>query len=399
MTLLIFLRRIVLCSMLSVFMFSGCASQAPAIYQPELLDELHIIRQNLDSTWVSIPGPENPSQVGQLTGALAVYRSYFGFENTGMLVSYVDGGNHEIFTLILPAATEIVLGTVFIVHGYRAHSGHFAEQAHVFTQAGWMVCLMDLPGHGLSSGERYAISDFEVYGQTVLNVWRELCLQGWIDPKSAKIFLGHSTGGTALSQLMGFLASQAAAPVLPDKYVPDALVLGAPLFALRGQNFRVRLNRMISSESLTIPDFLLVPGWYDEGYSCNPAFKNFMLFGDPMHLPLYNPTWLSSFYRWYEQNHDTTLSFSIPVLLLQGTNDSVVDWSMGSLLFERLFINSQIVLLEGYSHALFNTKHERAAVVNNRLLLFLEEIRQSKSSSLDKLKNPELAGQVPTASR
>ncbi len=57
--------------------------------------------------------------------------------------------------------------TLFLLHGYYDHMGLYRHVIEWALKQGFAVISCDLPGHGLSSGERASINDFAVYQQVL----------------------------------------------------------------------------------------------------------------------------------------------------------------------------------------------------------------------------------------
>ena len=64
-----------------------------------------------------------------------------------------------VHVLRQPQATRVLL----LVHGYLDHVGLFGHLIRFGLERGYTVVAFDLPGHGLSSGERVSIEDFSDY--------------------------------------------------------------------------------------------------------------------------------------------------------------------------------------------------------------------------------------------
>lgn len=62
---------------------------------------------------------------------------------------------------------EQPVATLFLLHGFYDHMGLYRHVIEWALERQWAVIACDLPGHGLSSGERASIDDFAVY-QAVL---------------------------------------------------------------------------------------------------------------------------------------------------------------------------------------------------------------------------------------
>lgn len=103
-----------------------------------------------------------------------------------------------------------------IIHGLGEHIGRYADVAKVLTRAGYLVCGLDLRGHGKSEGRRgdsptfeYLLNDIDIFLQTIRSKVRDI-----------SIFLyGHSMGGNILANF-----------VIKRKPLVSGIVLSCPGF-------------------------------------------------------------------------------------------------------------------------------------------------------------------------
>ena len=69
-----------------------------------------------------------------------------------------DSAGFRIFCQYFCVSRDACRGTVFVLHGYYDHGGLYGTLLRYLLHKGYGVVLFDLPGHGLSSGDRAAIS-------------------------------------------------------------------------------------------------------------------------------------------------------------------------------------------------------------------------------------------------
>src|SRR5690606_13758646 len=85
-------------------------------------------------------------------------------------------------------------GTLVIVHGYYDHVGLFSHAIEFALQEGLAVLAFDLPGHGLSSGDRAAIDSFDQYGDVLHHAMARAAI---LLPKPFHS-MGQSTGAAVI---------------------------------------------------------------------------------------------------------------------------------------------------------------------------------------------------------
>ncbi len=307
-------------------------------------------------------------------GALSAYRSYFGF-GPGLGARGLDGPKGRLFLTRLAARGERK-GVALLIHGYRAHGGHFAPFAELVADSGWDCYLLDLPGHGLSEGERFGIGDFDDYGRATLAAIG--AIRDWessgavVDPTQADsggprlVLIGHSTGCSAIIEAFRLSAAQGGPPPA------DGAVFAAPLVDMPNKRIRGALNAVAGERLLELPGFAASPALIGPGVACNPAYREFIARGDPLSDWVYHTSWLNSYLDWYDGLVESRpIVFDGPALVVQGTGDTVVNWRGSQELLDRMFPARDTRFYEGYSHTILNAAPERLARVFSDVAAFL----------------------------
>ena len=158
--------------------------------------------QHLHFTYNSRPMNENMKRYGEfynLPTENIMYR--YGFE------SFI----HE--RLFIQSFRPLpVKAHILLLHGYYDHAGVLSTVIRFLIQQGFHVLTFDLPGHGLSTGERGAISEFSLYTESIREVVRR-----HLSSSSLPVYIvAHSTGAAAAVDyiLNNPETTAAAAPVL-----------------------------------------------------------------------------------------------------------------------------------------------------------------------------------------
>ena len=223
-------------------------------------------------------------------------------------------------------------GTVFMVHGYLDHSGLYTHIISFFLSQSLTVFIYDLPGHGLSTGERAGIRGFAQYSDVLHG-----CLQ-WADGKlfAPWYLFGQSTG----------------AAIIADSLVHGGLIQTYPI-----------------EKVVFFSPLVRIPQWHMIKYLCyflSPFIKNiqakqvktsndkhFMLFldKDPLRAKAVTLAWLKALYQWVGSMDEVKSILSLPVCIIQGENDTTVDWKYNLEYLSNIFDNLDILLLpEAYHH-------------------------------------------------
>lgn len=205
--------------------------------------------------------------------------------------------------------------TVFLVHGYLAHPLQHRDLIQELLRRRFVVVAPELPGHGLSDGERGAIADFQVYGtffKTVLSHLNGTVPAPWHA-------VGHSTGATTIYE---YLRGH------DDPF--EAVVFVAPL--VRSKFYRLaRFGRFLSRPFLDS----VATGYHD-----------------PLGVARMPLSWFDRQVEWNRRSKNFEI-VPRPVLVLQGTRDTVVAWRYNRRFLREAFTGVSYRLFDGADHVLY----------------------------------------------
>ena len=307
----LFLRQIaVFCTMTGTF-FASAAS-----FHPDTL------RNRLPAleTWTPVSAR-----------MLHEYHVLYGFDTatcrpvTGTFTSDSFTCTGQVF---IPVAAS---GTVFFLHGYLDHTGTVVNGITACLGQRWAAASMDLPGHGLSSGERGAINDFFEYADAF---GRFVGLCGTRVPRPW-IFVGHSTG---CAVGLEYLHTRPECPF-------EKVLLLAPL--VRGDLYH--LSRF--ANTLLSPFVRTVPRWFREASHDREFLRRFK--DDPLQPRLFPLRWAKAYYAWHDRISGYA-AWTSPIIVIQGTGDRVVEWHYNLPWLERHAEHLQIIRIEDARHQLLN---------------------------------------------
>lgn len=280
-----------------------------------------------------------------LRDQLAAYASHYGLAE---LVAELDA-EHYLGTLEAygyDIATQVFLpaarprGTLLVMHGYFDHVGLYRHVIRRALARRYVVVAFDLPGHGLSSGARGSIPDFQHYQEVLADIMAALRPQlpaPWVAQ-------GQSTGAAIL---MDHVLAALAAGQRPQ-FVRVQLL--APLVRI-AQWRKIRLGQWLLGR---LP--LSVPRHFRRS-SQDPAFLDFLWRRDPLQFRRIPMAWLNSMVRWERHIHALPRC-RFPVTLIQGERDETVDWRYNvGFVASRFFVEAQIHLPEA-SHHLVNERED-----------------------------------------
>lgn len=229
---------------------------------------------------------------------------------------------------------EEAKGTVFVVHGYFDHSALYRHLFSYLLQRGYAVVTFDLPGHGLSDGERASIASFDHYVEAFDGLLAA-CADHLPQPWHA---VGQSTGGAiVLKHLL---------EEMDGKSLFGHIALLAPLLHTRnwgrGRLTYRLLHRFISRIKR---DF--------KTNSADTAFLDFLKHSDPLqsrHIPL---EWVGSMKRWTEEFHHLPSNHKA-ITIVQGDRDMTLDWRYNLGQFQQKLPNANVEIIPGAQHHLVN---------------------------------------------
>ena len=229
-------------------------------------------------------------------------------------------------------------GVVLVAHGYAEHLGRYREFIAHLTGRGLAVAGLDHRGHGGSGGPRGhcgSVDEFIADLRTLADM-----AEGWW-PGVPRVLFGHSMGG-----LLAFVyllrhpeTVRAGALSAPALRVPDAApralqlvarVLGrvAPRVAFRSNLDATALSRDPAVGPAYVAD-PLVHRRASAGFFCAIEAAQAEAFADASRL-------------------------RIPLLILQGDADRIVDPTGSRDVAARLTGEHELVMLPGYYHELLN---------------------------------------------
>lgn len=268
-----------------------------------------------------------------LSAQALAYQRFYGLDLPvqRLLGSFEAGGFELVGQAWLPPQP---VATLFVLHGYYDHMGLYRHVIEWALSKGFAVVSCDLPGHGLSSGERASISDFGLYQQTLVALFgqaRELEL-----PRPWHL-CGQSTGGA--------IAVDHVLHAGEHSPVDGELILLAPLVRPRAWHWSKLSYRLLRHFVNGIQR------QFSEN-SNDPAFLPFLQ-ADPLQPQRLPTAWVGALMSWVKRIEAAPPSTRRP-LIVQGEADGTVDWRYNLKVLKAKFADPQILLLPEARHHLAN---------------------------------------------
>ena len=228
----------------------------------------------------------------------------FDIDNANITFLYLPFGGQEIGVFYLEPPGRDSKATVFFFHGYFDYAAKFNRFYAALLENGYSVVSVELPGHGLSTGPRGEIGNFEDYGRLVRDAL------DWADEAGIKkpyLGAGHSTGSAALA----IFVTGNTDPGL------EAVFLGSPI----GRS-KAYYPAVVGSVLMRPFMFAVKAGWKGD-YSVN-------------YVPL---SWFRAQRAWVK-THPEMQPSDIPAFICWGGEDDTLDLKYSRRLYDRLFPNS-----------------------------------------------------------
>jgi acylglycerol lipase len=239
-----------------------------------------------------------------------------------------------------------VRAVLLIVHGLAEHSGRYMNLVNRFVPLGYAVYGIDHIGHGRSEGRRLYVERFADYTEP-LKTYSDM-VRRW-QPDRPVFLVGHSLGG--LIGAMYLLSHQAelAGAVLSGPAVKAPSNIPAAI---------IFVGRVLS---VLFPRVGLVPPVNAEGVSRDPAVVKAYL-DDPLVCRGKITARLGEeILGAMERVGAETNRIHLPLLILQGGADRLVDPSGAQILYEKVASSDKkLIVYEGFFHEVFNEpQHDR----------------------------------------
>lgn len=231
----------------------------------------------------------------------------------------------------IPAAP---VATVVLVHGFYDHMGLYRHAVEWALAQQFAVISCDLPGHGLSSGERATIHDFADYQAVLGGLFAEADSLGLPKPWH---LLGQSTGGAIIVDHLLHSAEQSPAQ--------GQVLLMAPLVRPHAWGWSKLSYRLLR------PFVKGIARRFSEN-STDPAFMPFLL-ADPLQPRRLPTAWVGALVQWITRIESAPRS-PRTVLVVQGEADTTVDWRYNLQVLRGKFAQVQVLQVPGARHHLVN---------------------------------------------
>lgn len=275
-----------------------------------------------------------------LSEEASAYQRFYGLDFPGRplrsgLGRFEINGYELVSQLWWP---ERAKATLFMFHGFYDHTGLYRHVIAWALDQGFAVIACDLPGHGLSSGERASIRDFAEYQDALQGLFAEARSLELPQPWH---LCGQSTGGAIVVDHVLHAGSSSPAQ--------GQLILLAPLVRPRSWGW----SKL--SYYLLKPFVKGIARRFSEN-SNDPQFLSFLQ-ADPLQARRLPTAWVGALKRWIKRIEAAPTSTRQP-LIVQGQQDMTVDWPHNLEVLKAKFNRPQVLMLPEGRHHLANESLE-----------------------------------------
>lgn len=265
------------------------------------------------------------------------YLSFYGIK-TSVLSSYQKELLEEKTTIHI-FEPEHCRKTVLLLHGYFDHTGSFKHIINHFLSIGYRVVGYDLEGHGLSTGNRGEIQDFNDYVQMFRKIL-SYCKERNFEPS---ILIAHSTGAAICTQYL-----------LQYRGQFEKIIYLAPLV-------RVVNWYYVLASSKIVPKFKRE---LTRNFSENSGDLDYLDFAkkDPLQCRNISVPWVLAMVKWNKKVEVLPPSTQ-EIYIIQGTMDKTVDWRYNVEFLRKKFPFAQIALVTDARHQIMNEEAKIRNVV------------------------------------
>ncbi len=214
-----------------------------------------------------------------------------------------------------------------MAHGYIDNCGYVKPLQRFFLNSGFDILCIELPGHGLSSGDRADVDDFITYKDIYKHVFQRLP-QGYDE----NYFYGHSTGAVGMLDLL--LAHE---PHPFEKIILAAPLVRSHLWSLSkfGMKYFGFLIKRLPTRRLSLHD---------------REYKELLQI-DPTLIKSTPKSWFPKLVNWNKGLVEKDNRSSEDVITIFAGKDSVIDQKYNEKFYRKTFSNLKVFNIPNSDHA------------------------------------------------
>ena len=226
-----------------------------------------------------------------------------------------------------------------VIHGLAEHCGRYEAFASYFTERGYAVVGVDLPGHGQSDGHCGHIDRFSDYTDAVQRFVQEVT--GWY-PKCPRVLVGHSMGGLISATFLLRHQAEFAACVLSGPAIESPV---------RPSSFLLLLNRIFSAVAPRMGQLKLDA----EGVSRDPEVVRDYIEDPLVYTGKVSARQIAELFKAMDELLPLASLITLPLLVMHGGEDAMTSVSGSQALYDAAHSQSKkLRIFDGLFHEIFN---------------------------------------------
>lgn len=232
-----------------------------------------------------------------------------------------------------------IKAAILLIHGLGEHSGRYMNLVNHLTPLGYAIYAVDHIGHGKSDGTRKHIKTFSDFSDT-LDIFMQR-VKEW-HGSNPLFILGHSMGGLIASHYL-----------LKHQHHFSGVILSAPALKISDG---IPLSKILMGKLLAVvlPKFGILP-INPTKVSRDPAVVQAYLDDPLIHKGQTSARLASELVNAMERVHEGAATIKLPMLILQGTEDAIVNPDGAQEFFDAVgSTDKTLKLYDGLYHEAFN---------------------------------------------
>lgn len=271
-----------------------------------------------------------------------------------------------------PDLTSQPKGLVAMVHGYSSESGWLNELTAVaIAKVGFLVCALDLQGHGCSDGLPGHIPNIDYVVNDCIKFFDSVKAD---HPKLPAFLYGESLGG-AISILI----------CLKQKYAWDGLVLNSSMCGISAKFKPIwPLEKLLPVAAFFAPTWKVVVSKPVASRSYKEEWKRRLVANNPNRRTSGKPPAATAleFLRVCKFIRKHCHELEVPLLIVHGKDDAVCDFRSASFVYESAASEDKTLkIFAGMWHMLIGEPKENVELVFGTVLSWLGDHATAKANT------------------